>query len=241
MLFAVSPIDKQRELDLWKQYKSGNATAGGELVKSLDPLIQHQVDRFSGAPLPRTAIEAEARRLAMRSFEDYDPNKAGLNTHVTNHLKHLQRYVADYQNIGRIPENRTIAISKFQNVKTTMEEKLGRLPNTLELADELQWSPAEVSRMERELRNDLSMVAKEDEEFFDYNFNQTNEVRELIEFVYWDPVTTQEERKVIEFSFGIGGNPKLDVKDIAMRIGKSETYVRKLRAKIAEKIQKAYV
>jgi DNA-directed RNA polymerase sigma subunit (sigma70/sigma32) len=234
--------DKQYELELWHQHRIGNPQATGTLVKSLDPLIQSQVDRFSNAPLPRHAIEAEARRLTVKSFEDYNPEKAGLSTHVVNHLKHLQRFVADYQNIGRIPENRTIGISKFQNTRSHLEETLGRPASVLELSDELKWSPSEVSRMQQELRRDLSQAPKgEDEEFFDADYNKTNETREIIEFIYWDPITTNEEKKILEFSFGIGGNPKLDVKDIALRLNKSETYIRKLRAKLAEKIQRAYI
>jgi len=228
---------KQKELELWNRYKNGgDSMALNELIYSLDPLIQHQVDRFSKAPIPRSSIEAEARKLAVKSFQDYDPSKAGLNTHITNHLKHLQRFVADYQNVGRIPENRAIAISRFHNIKSNLEETLGRPPSTLELADELQWSPAEVGRMEKELRNDLSMTSKEEDEFFDYDYNKTNETRELVEFVYWDPTISGEERKILEFSFGLGGNPKLDVKDIAIRLNRSETYIRKLREKLGEKI-----
>lgn len=234
--------DKKYEMDLWLQHKSGNPQATGMLVQSLEPLIQSQVDRFSNAPLPRHTILAEARKLTAKAFDDYDPNKAGLNTHVVNHLKHLQRYVAEYQNIGRIPENRTIGISRFQNIRSHLEETLGRPPSILELSDELQWSPSEVSRMQQELRRDLSMASKgEEEEFFDADYSKTNETREIIEFIYWDPTTTNEERKILEYSFGIGGSAKLEVKQIATALNKSETYVRKLRAKLAERIQRAYI
>lgn len=233
-------IDKQRELKLWQEYKQGNQKALQPLVVSLNPLIQNQVQKYNNTPLPRTALEAEARRLAIRAFQDYDPNKAGLSTHVTNHLKHLQRFVIDYQNVGRIPENRAIAISRFINVKANMEEDLGRPPSAAELADELHWSPAEIDRMERELRNDLSVTTGAEDSFFDYDYNKTDKVKEIVDFVYWDPKTTNEERKYLEYKFGLRGGQKLEVKDIALKLNRSETYVRKMGMRLGSIINEAY-
>jgi DNA-directed RNA polymerase sigma subunit (sigma70/sigma32) len=230
---------KQHELELWQQYRAGDKKALGKLVVSLNPLIQYQVERYARAPLPRTALEAEARRLAVRSFQDYNPDKAGLSTHVMNHMKHLQRYVANYQNVGRIPENRAITISRFSNIKSYLEESLNRPPTVIELADELQWSPAEVSRMERELRNDLSMTSATDDEFFDFDYNKTDEGIELVQFAYWDPTNSQEHKKYLEYRFGLNGGQKLDVKDIALKLNRSETYVRKLGAELGAKIARA--
>lgn len=232
-------VKKEQELELWQRYRGGDNTVVGPLVKSLEPLIQHSVDRFSKAPLPRSAIEAEARRLTVRSFQDFNPEKAGLSTHVTNHLKHLNRFVADYQNVGRIPENRSIAISRFYNVQSNLAEQLGRPPSSIELADELNWSPAEVARMEKELRNDLTMSTESDDEFFDTDYLKTDQTMELVQFVYWDPTTSNEERKVLEYKFGLGGIPKLDIKDIALRLNRSETYIRKLAKDLGTKIIKA--
>jgi len=101
-------------------------------------LLQKEVNKYAASPLPRTSLETEARILALKAFDSYDPNKAQLNTHVTNHLKHLQRYVLTYQNIGKIPEHRGIAISKFQNIKENLTEDLDREPTIVELADALQ-------------------------------------------------------------------------------------------------------
>ena len=42
----------------------------------------------------------------------------------------------------------------------------------------------------------------------------------------------------MEYSFGMGGKERLGVKDIALRIGKPESYVRKAWKDIGEKINK---
>lgn len=232
-------MDKQYELDLWKKWKrTKNQTHLNELLKSMDPFLQSNVNKFTGSPLPRPAIETQARLLAVKAFGTYNPNKgAALNTHLGHELKHLTRYVLEYQNVGKIPENRGIAISKFQNVKSNLVEELGREPSTVELADKLQWSPAEVSRMQSELRQDLNIVQGKEESFFDTNFNVSDQKRDIVEFVYYS--STPEEQKILEYWFGLGGNPQLNVEQIALRLNKTPAQIRDISKELARKIQEA--
>ena len=75
---------KEKELLLWQEWKTtGSNRARNELLRSIDPLLQKQVNKFQSSPIPRTALETEARMLALKAFETYDPSKAQLNTHVT--------------------------------------------------------------------------------------------------------------------------------------------------------------
>ena len=130
---------KEKEFKLWEDWSSKeDYKARNELLTSLNPLLMKQVNKYNASPIPRTALETEARVLALNAFDSYDPSKAQLNTHVTNHLKHLQRFVLNYQNVGKIPESRGLAISKFQNIQSNLTEDLGREPTAIELADNLQ-------------------------------------------------------------------------------------------------------
>jgi len=229
---------KEREVDLWKQYHMGDKAVVPYLLKSLDPVIQSNVNKFTGAPLPRPALESEARRLTVKSFDTYDPNKgAALNTHVTNHLKHLQRYVLQYQNVGKIPEHRGIAISRFQNIKSNLEDELNRPPTTYEIADALAWSPKEVERMNAELRQDLSIgTGKEDtSSFFDAGFHSKNKALEIARLIYH--TAPNKTKKIMEYTFGWGGNPQLTTAEIADRLNMPESQVRKIRSQIAVDVE----
>jgi len=232
-------MDKALELDTWKKWKKTNDSAHlTSLLKSMDPFLQSYVNKFTGSPLPRPAIESQARVLAVKAFHTYNPKMgAALNTHLGHELKHLTRYVLEYQNVGKIPENRGIAISKFQNIKSNLSEELGREPNVIELSDKLQWSPAEVERMQTELRQDLNIVQGKEEAFFDVGFNLSDRSRDLVEFAYYgaDP----EEKKVIEYWFGMGGSPKLGVNEIAARMNKTPAQIRDISKSIALKISEA--
>ncbi len=232
-------MDKAQELILWKRWKrTKDPITMNALLKSMDPYLQSHVNKFSTSPLPRQAIESQARILAVKGFQTYDPNKgAALNTHLGHELKHLTRYVLEYQNVGKIPENRGIAISKFQNIKSNLKEELMREPTVLELADRLQWSAAEVERMQTELRQDLNVVQGKEEAFFDTGFNVTDMRHEVVQFVYYsvDP----EQQKILEYWFGLGGNPKLTVDEMAVRLNKSPAQIRDMSKELARKIHEA--
>ena len=230
---------KEDEIGIWKKWKhSGDTQFANQLLKSMDPFLQSYVNKYSGAPLPRPAIESQARLLALKAFSTYKPNMgAQLNTHVGHELKHLHRYVLEYQNIGKIPENRGIAISKFKNIKSHLNEKLNRDPTVLELADELQWSPAEVGRMQSELRADLTINQGKEEAFFDSQYNLTDTSRDMVEFVYWS--SSPEEQKVMGYWFGLGGNPKLSMEDMAKKLHKTPEEIKEISKRIAQKVKES--
>lgn len=228
--------NKAKELKLWEDYKGGNIGARKELLRSLDPLLKKNVNKYANSGLPRESLETEARFLTAKAFESYDPSKAQLNTHVTNHLKHLQRFVIEYQNIAKIPENRAIQISKFQNIKANLTEKLNREPTTIELSAELDWSPAEVERMIAENRKDLTMISGEDI-FYEDQFRAQDLTLEAIWFVYYD--VDSESKKILEHTFGLLGNQKLSVAEIAIRINKTDAYVLKRYKELADIINSA--
>ena len=231
---------KEKELLLWQDWKTtGSNRSRNDLLRSIDPLLQKQVNKFQTSPLPRTALETEARMLALKAFETYDPSKAQLNTHVTNHLKHLQRYVIEYQNVGKIPESRALEISKFNNISSHLEDSLGREPSTAELADELGWSTAEVDRMLTELRSDLDIRQVEPDAegtgFYDYTAFQSKGIDDALEFVYFD--ASMEDKLILEYTFGIKGKKRMSVADIAKKLNKTESYVRTRLKKLALRIK----
>lgn len=229
--------EKKKELDLWNQWKkSGDQQHFTGLLKSLEPLVQSHVNKFNNAQIPRTAIESQARILAAKALKTYDPSfGTQINTHIGHHMKHLHRYVLEYQNIGKIPEARGLAISRFANLKSNLTEELGREPNIIELAEALKWSTAEVERMQAELRNDIQVIQGKEEAFFDTTLNQTDTARDLVEFAYYS--SGPEERKIIEYWFGFGGSPKLSVNEIAVRMNKTPAQVRAMAKEIALKIK----
>jgi len=234
---------KNQEIELWNRYKVGDKQALQLLLKSLEPVIQGQVNKFAGVGLPRVSIEMEAKRLTIQALDSYNPALAKVSTHVTNYLKKLQRFVMSYQNVGHIPEPRAIAIGKYQTIYENIESDKGREPTVEELADQMQWSPVEVNRLQTELRKDLSIKHDTDDDtaggFYYYSnpFNQDQESENLWHFIYYDadPI----DKKIMEYTlpiFGVQGEA-LNRKQVAAKLNLTVNEVKKRQQKLAEKMQ----
>jgi DNA-directed RNA polymerase sigma subunit (sigma70/sigma32) len=235
----MSNIYKERELELYNRWRQGDNEAKKELLVSLEPLIRKQVNKFYKSGIPEFAVRAEGYKLASGAIESYDPKQAQLNTHVTNYLKKLSRFVTNYQNVGHIPEPRALMIGKYHTIFANLESDKGREPTVTELADAMQVPPAEIERLQTELRADLSMTIEEDEdEAGFYAFTRGDEanpiVKQAIETVYFeaDPV----DKKILEYHFGLYGAPKLKSKEIAMKLNLRDTELKSRKDKLGLEI-----
>jgi len=227
-------MPREDEFDMWKQWsKTKDPVVLENLLRSMDPIILGRANQFRTAPIPQSAIEAEARKQAINAFETYNP-KAGaqLGTHVNNYMRKVYRYVTTYQNIGRVPESRAAKIDLFKKTKQYMAESKGREPSTMELADELKWSQREVSRMEKELRKDLGLEAS----FGEMAFSEVRNESDLLNYGYYE--LTPEEQNVMDYITGMHGKPKLTLEQIATKTGKTVRQVGLIKSRIVKKFNR---
>jgi len=232
---------KEQELELWNNYRGGNTAAKKELIGSLKPVVRSQVNRFKNSGIPISALELEGYRLTSHAIDTYAPEKAQLNTHVINNLKKLSRFVTTYQNVGHIPEPRALLIGKYTAIKSNLHNDLGREPTVEELSDALNISTVEITRLQTELRKDLSMElpsADEDAGGF-YMYVRPDEtdprLQRALEFVYFDadPVN----KKILEYTFGIGGTPLKKLNEIAKELNLSDSSLKRRKKKLAQEIK----
>jgi DNA-directed RNA polymerase specialized sigma subunit len=145
------PSDRQQQdLDIWREWHNTHDPQKlNQLLLRLDPLIQSEVNKW-GSAVPRPALEAKARLLAVEALEQYNPNKgAAIGTHVASRLRKLSRSVYPYQNVARIPENQQLYYNTFQVAHNKLEENLGRAPTVPELSDDLGWSARRVTTFQK--------------------------------------------------------------------------------------------
>lgn len=231
-------IYKDKEIEIYNRFKAGDLTAKKELLSSLDPLIRKQANKFYKSGLPEFSIRAEGFRLASGAIDTYDPTKAQLNTHVTNYLKKLSRFVTNYQNVGHIPEPRALMIGKYNTIYSNLEADKGREPTVTELADAMDVAPAEIERLQTELRADLSLtIDDEDDEvgFHTFTREESNPaIKQAIETVYFeaDPV----DKKILEYHFGLYGTPQLISKDISAKLNLRDAELKKRKTALAQEI-----
>lgn len=233
---------QEKEFDLWTDWnKTHNQKKLDELVTSFHPLIQSTVSKYRAAPIPDSALEAMSKYYLVEGLKTYKPDKGtALNTHLNNYQKGMYRFVTQHQNVARIPEHRVRKVGLYINVYNSLEDRLGRIPTAMELAEELNWDIREVERMQKELVQDL--VAEKTEEDFGstgyISFDDYGKNKEILEMLYYD--LTPEEKLVYEHVYGVGGKRMLDnTRDIANKLKWSEDKVRRIRRNIGKKFKEA--
>jgi len=232
---------KQFEFDQWQKWKNGGQKVGDlrPLLQSMRPLIQKQVNVYKNrVPIPPAAIEAEFTRHAMTAFKTYDPKrKAQLGTHVQNQMMKGRRFINTYQNLGYIPEHRVNRIGEYKVAMSSLQENLGRPPNTTELSEHLSWSPAEVGRMQKEDRSDLAasgFVTAEGETYDPASLMPSRE-REVMKLIQYE--LSPDEKAVYEYTYGMNGKSQMQPGQIASKMNFSKSKVSRIRNAIAGKIK----
>jgi len=238
---------RQAEMELWNQWKaSGEDPVKLEpLVASFQNLAQSQVRKFSGrVPLPTPVIEAEVNQQLLNAFRTYDPNYVGkksgkpaaLSTHVYGLLRKSGRFIKKYQNVGAIPEKRINKITEYKGALSQLSEDFGREPTSMEISDKLQWAPAEVNRMQLEMRRDLLTSGYEGAvELSNPSSMIPPKDLEIIRLIKYE--LAPREYTVLEYSLGLNGKPTLGTGEIARRIGVSAPTVSRIKNKVEKKFR----
>lgn len=232
---------KQFEFQQWEKWKTGGEKPEDlrPLLQSMKPLIQKQINVYKGrVPIPPAAVEAEFTRHALTAFRTFDPNRqAQLSTHVQNQLQKGRRFISTYQNLGYIPEHRVHKIGEFKLAQSTLQERLGRQPETFELSEQLGWSPAEVGRMQKEMRKDLpasGFITAEGQSTDPAELMPSRE-REVMKLIQFE--LGPEEKLVYDYTYGLNGKPQLQPGQIATTLAFSPSKVSRIRNAIATKIK----
>lgn len=243
---------RQQELDVWRRWKAQpNAQDFERLYNSHKPVIYRAAERYlNSTTLPKAAVRSDMVRQYITALSSYDPSKgAALPTHIHTAMQHTGRYLAKYQNVGKIPEERASLIGLFQNRLGHLREQLGREPSNAELADDMKASMAEVAELSRamkkvtpktietlrgEVRRDLLAEAPGGEA-------QLGASPMLDHLVFLHGSLSPEQQVVLEHTFAGFGKPVVDDPvELSPVIGMSPQKIRALRKQIAGKVMRYY-
>ena len=225
---------KQDEYLLWKQWKATkDINKLNELFNSFQPIVQNAVNTFKTVPIPREALELEAKRLLYSGLSTYDPRKGTkLNTHLFNQLRPLHRFVYKNQNIAYIPEARIRQIGTYKYTVSQLRDSLGREPTATEVADKMGIGIDEVTRLEKELRKQYVMGLED----FEGYFSMPSKKLDALFYVYneLDP----KQKLVFEYTTGLTGKSQITkYTDLAKKLKMDVYEVRKIKKQIAKKLE----
>lgn len=207
-----------------------------QLLNKLKPVITRGVRAYGGKTAGPTT-QSHAKRLTLQALKTYDPAQASLSTHITNHLQGLQRVTRQQGQVVRIPERVTLDRSHIEQVRANLEDQHGREPTDQELADAAGISVKRlwhirkfVSPVSQGFLEHATMSEESGEGYAPSVVRPGSEA--WLHIVATDLPET--DRKILEWTTGLGGNPVLTNQQIAMRLKLSPGAVSQRKAKIQQ-------
>lgn len=155
----VPTTRRQEDMKLFAAYKKDPSPDTFQpLYRAFKPfLMKATYPNMNRSPIPQSVHVGFAAQNFHDALQKFNPAKgASLHTHVHGWVREKgKRLNYKYQNIGYIPEARATKYQLFQNTVQMLKDLHGREPSTLELADEIKWSPKMVETMREEIRRPL--------------------------------------------------------------------------------------
>lgn len=217
----------------WQKSKDPKLFA--EMIIRYQPVVNSVVRKYSTVGVAPATLRAQATSQMIKAFNSYDPTKgAQPTTHIWNNLQKVQRIASESQISGHIPEHRNLKRATFTIVKQNLEDRLGYEPSTSELSDELNWNKKETARMLNEIQGETT-ASKADFDFYGNSITKEHKDKALVDYLYHE--LSGKDKVIFEHTFGFGGKPILNNKDIAKKLRVNEMFVHRAKKKMSKKVR----
>lgn len=205
-----------------------------ELLRALSGAIGSAVNTYRASPLPFSTLELEGKRLAVHAIRSWDKSKGtSLASYVGTHIRQrLYRFVAEHQNVARMPEAQVRQVGNFNRAVEDLRGRYGSEPSTTQIADYMHLPVSHVTRLRKSLRQDLLESAGEAMALEDHTRDPSFE---KVSLAYYS--LSEQEKSVFDYLLGAHGQPRLSPRDIASRLGVTAPRVSKIKATIARKLE----
>lgn len=219
-------------IESWQKHRNQQALA--KLLNYYNGIIYFHAKKYTTAPIPNDLTVLEAKRLLIKAADTFDvKKKTSFNTHLTNYLKKLYRFIGDNQNIAKIPEQRIRKINNYKTALAKLEDRYARLPTEAELADELSWSIKEVHRIKSELGRAEILQFGEDYSYSDLGL-YSEKVPRALKIVYFD--ASPDQRYILEHTTNVVNEKPYSISEIAKHLKTSDSKVKAMISEINKKI-----
>lgn len=223
----------EKTQQLWHQWdQNGRQLAHLEpIISNFSGLIGAKVKEWRPPNIPKSVFEAEVTKHLVKAIESYTPDRgASLNTHVNYRIQKAKRYMAQQQNLARMPEAQVYGIGRIQKAQDELKEEFGRDPTHAEIGTHIGMPAKRVSAVLGSMRRDIpSSMWESDPELI--SLQRGREMLPLLR-----EVLTPQEQRIFDHTYGHQGAPVVtNVAQLANRLGMSPSQVYRIKNSIAAK------
>lgn len=196
-------------------------------------MINFHVNKFSGSDVPASVLKSKAKLIYADTVRTYNPSKGDFESYLNMNLMGLNRFVGGSMQI-RMPEHKQ---QKMRTVMDTIHDEYGDDDNVdfTHMSKILHMKPKTIKSIYTGARRGIvTDPAMEDFVSVSAPGMAGNYDSERL----YQSLPTQIHKDVYDYAMGEHGKELLKTNaQIAMKLGMSETYVRKLKEDVLAKLK----
>ncbi|MBN1755030.1 RNA polymerase sigma factor RpoD/SigA [bacterium] len=246
-------VTAEEEIELAKQIHKGDQKALQHLIKANLRFVVSVAKQYQNQGLSLTDLINEGNIGLIKAAKRFDEKRGFkfISYAVWWIRQSILQALAEQSRIVRLPLNKIGTLHKIGRTHKRLEQELGRPPSALEIAEELDLSPEEITHTLRISNSHLSLDTP-------FTEGETNTLKDVIkdrqqeapdEYLNRSSLSTQikkalstlseREAEVITLYYGINRDESLTLEQIGKRFNLTRERVRQIKEKALRRLRHA--
>lgn len=245
-------LSSEAEVQMAKQIKDGDEEALSSLVQANLRFVVSVAKQYQNLGLPLSDLINEGNLGLMIAAKRFDGTKGFkfISYAVWWIRQSILQALAEQSRIVRLPLNRIGELTRVNKTLNKLEQRLGRPPETEEIAAELEVEPGDMELLMRLAQRPVSLETPCDDSEPDRCFGDlipddnvpcSDEV--LSEEQLKDEIQramhalTDGEARVLRMYYGLDGHESMTLEEIGAYVGRTRERVRQIKEKALQKLR----